>query len=269
MSEPQDRSRDSAQLTDREYWEAVYEGSPHAPEIDFHDFRNFPEALLLEKIESLSLDSKSILEIGAGDSRWLTYFALKYPASRWHGLDYTESGCDDLRQRARRCGADVTVYLADMFHPPAELQGQFDVVMSFGVVEHFADLADALMATSRFARTGGKIFTSIPNLRGLNGLLFRKMNRAVYDAHHPHDLRSFVQGHRDAGLIVREAGYLVSSHFGVLSSCVEQRRGGLYHAYVALSRLSKLVWLFESKAMRLPATKWFSPYLYCISQAPP
>ena len=76
-----------------------------------------------------------------------------------------------------------------------------------------------------------------------------------------------LDGHRRAGLRVLAGGYLGSSNFSVLSSCLKQRRGISWHTYVFLSRLSKAVSLAESRLGNLPASRMFSPYIYAISRA--
>ena len=85
--------------------------------------------------------------------------------------------------------------------------------------------------------------------------------------HNPHDWNSFLEGHRKAGLTVISGGYLGSGNFGVLSSCFKKHEGLSWHTYVLLTRLSKAVWLLESKLGDLPGSRMFSPHIYAISRA--
>lgn len=43
-------------------------------------------------------------------------------------------------------------------------------------------------------------------------------------------------------------------------------KGNGMSAYKWLSRLSKLMWWFESKRFELPKTAWLSPYIFSISR---
>lgn len=223
--------------------------------------------LIREKIETLSLSGKRVLEVGAGDSTWLLCFAGAYPAARLHGLDYSEPGCAALKARAEREKRDVQVHHGDMFSPPADLQAAFDVVLVFRVVEHFADLARPMAAKKSFLKEIGRLFTLIPNMAGVMGWAFNKAAPEVYDIHNPHGFSSFLAGHDRAGLTVEAAGYLGSVNFGMLSSsAVRADRPMLKQAHPWLSRLSKAVRLLEKKTVNLPPSRLLSPDIYAISR---
>ena len=72
-----------------------------------------------------------------------------------------------------------------MFDPPDDMKGQYDLVMSFGVVEHFKDTTACLKACAAFVKPGGQMFTMIPNMTGLVGSLQKIIDRNVYDIHVP------------------------------------------------------------------------------------
>ena len=150
-----------------------------------------------------------------------------------------------------------------------EIQGKFDVVLSFGVVEHFSDLSQTLLEVKKYLKDGGTMFTLIPNMSGSIGHLTRIFNKNIYAGHNPHDLNSLLDGHQKAGMEILSGSYLGSTGYGVLSSCFNERRGKSYHFYVFLSRLSKAIWYFESKFRNLPTSKFFSPYIYVVSCKPP
>jgi SAM-dependent methyltransferase len=256
-----------SKLTEKEYWDESYRYGRDFGELDVQGFRNRFQYLICNKIEDIGLLNKSVLEIGAGDSQWLPYFAARYRSSAFAGLDYSEAGCARLAERARRGGVTIEVHHEDMFATESRLHGMFDLVMSFGVVEHFDDLAVPLSAKRRYVADRGRIFTLIPNMAGAIGHLSKVYNRRIYDMHNPHDLESFLDGHSRAGLIVESSGYLCSTGFGVISSCFERRAGLSWQTYVLLTRLSKVVWLIEHHLGSLPATRFFSPYIYAVSRA--
>ncbi|MCG9029710.1 class I SAM-dependent methyltransferase [Laribacter hongkongensis] len=253
-------------LTDKIYWEETYNRRKNQSSLDVDGFTNFSNRLILNKMLEVGMMSKRVLEIGAGDSVWLPYLARKFPSSQFVGLDYSESGCMLLSKRAHKAGVNIGVIRDDMFVEKSQLHGSFDVVISFGVVEHFDDLGLVLAAKKRYLRSGGVIFTLIPNLAGILGRLVRLWNREIYDKHNPHDLVSFLSGHKQAGLTVISGGYLGSSNFGVLSSCFPERRGLPWQISRGLVAASLASWWFENKIGNLPSSKTFSPYIYAISQ---
>jgi 2-polyprenyl-3-methyl-5-hydroxy-6-metoxy-1,4-benzoquinol methylase len=251
-------------LTDKAYWDGTYRSRKPSSARGFDSFLNYSNRMILGKLRQIELANKQVLEIGAGDSLWLPYLAKAYPASRFTGVDYSERGCALLHDRTVEEGVDVRVVHQDMFAPQSDLHGQFDVVYSLGVVEHFDDLARVLETQRRYLKPGGVMFTLIPNMSGLLGTLTRAWNRAVYDKHNPHDRERFLQGHRDAGLHVQAGGYLGSCDFGVLASCFPQRKGLAWQCNRALIAGSVLGWWLEDRLGMAPTGRLLSPYIYAI-----
>jgi hypothetical protein len=108
--------------------------------------------------------------------------------------------------------------------------------------------------------------TLIPNMRGALGHLVRRWNPVVFALHNPHSLRELAAAHVAAGMDIVRSSYLCSNNFGILSSCVTPARRGAWGAYVALTRMSKLVWFFEAKFGDFPRSQALSPYLYVIAR---
>ena len=253
-------------MTRKEYWEATYVHERVVPLLKLNDWRTYSDTQVYARLEPWLRRSRTVLEIGAGDSAWLPRLVEIYPATSFTGLDYTEVGCRRLSARLENHGVKASVRFADMFEPPADLRSQFDLALSFGVVEHFSELDRALRAKATFVRPGGVIFSLVPNMAGIYGSLARRWNRAVYEVHVPHDLASLLAGHEKAGLSILESGYIGSSNFGILSSCFDCTRGMRYWLFVQMTRLSKLAWWCESKGLPLPTSRWLSPYIYVVAR---
>jgi len=255
-------------LTDRDVWDKNYVSQKNISEMKF-DWRYRMNHLISEKIESVELVNKNVLEIGAGDSTWLPYLAKKFPSSRFSGIDYSESGCQRLAERSEKiCGAGrVGVYCQDMFNAEGSLHSKFDMVMSFGVIEHFKDLSLALLAKKKFVARNGLMLSIIPNMSGSIGQLCNVFNDEVYKMHNPHDWTSFLEGHNKAGLVIVSGGYLGSTNFAMLSSCFSQQHGFAWQTYKFLSLLSLTIWSIEDRLGGLPTSKFFSPYIFAISKS--
>lgn len=253
-------------LTDKTYWENTYNRQERQPSLTVDGFINRSNRLILSKLIETNMESKRILEIGAGDSVWLPYLAKKFPSSQFVGIDYSEGGCALLSERTHLADANVEVIHEDMFTENSRLHDSFDIVISFGVVEHFDNLGHVFASKKRYLKQGGAMFTMIPNMAGVLGTLARKWNREVYDKHNPHDWDSFLLGHHQAGLDVVSGGYLGSTNFGVLSSCFPERKGLSWQMSRALVAASLAMWWVEDKVSDLPSSKTFSPYIYAISR---
>jgi 2-polyprenyl-3-methyl-5-hydroxy-6-metoxy-1,4-benzoquinol methylase len=201
-----------------------------------------------------------LLEVGCGNSGWLPYFAKSFQF-KVSGIDYSEVGCEMERRILAAHTVDGEIIKADMFAPPSELPGSFDVVVSFGVVEHFEDTAKAVSACAQFAKPGGLVITNIPNMTGLVGVAQKLLNRRVFDAHVPVDAKRLSDAHQRSGCEVIECDYFMGTNFSVCN--VSGTNSALKrHAYVTLGRLSKAVWLLGD----IPPSKVLSGHINCAAR---
>ena len=106
----------------------------------------------------------ALVEVGCARSAWLPYFGREFGFGL-HGLDYSELGCEQERTILVESGLAGEITCADLFAPPRALLGAFDVVVSFGVVEHFSDTGAVTAAMAALLRPGGLLITVIPNSR--------------------------------------------------------------------------------------------------------
>lgn len=260
--------RTTAQEDWAEYYGSRIKEGAAGQAVDETDFRNYPHASLMNFLADICGGGGEVIEVGAGDSHLLIDVQKKFHPARVVGLDYLPQACDLLRERAKHADANIEVACADLYAPPLELVSAFDVVMSYGVVEHFTDLDGVIAAISCFAKPGGTVFTLIPNVKGsVYQPLMRIWNRKVYDAHVPYDVADLAAAHEKAGLRIETCRYFLSSNFGMLSWCFADRpkHGMTYRLYVWLTRLSKIVWWFEYRFFRLPATRRWAPFIVCVA----
>lgn len=255
----------SKKLTTEEYWNSTYRARFGISPVSVDTYKNYCAKCILKKKTLLVDQSGSILEIGGGGSPWIAFLASAFEAKQFATLDFSSEGNNMLRDYVANNGLNNVDVLEDDFFS-SNIARKFDLVYSHGVVEHFVDLPEVLRAHSQFLSQDGRMLTIIPNMTGILGILTRALNREIYNIHVPHDLISFRKGHACAGLRLIESGYLCSNNFGVLSSCVTQESGVKFSLYKLLTRISKASWLFEDKICRLPQTKFFSPYIYAISE---
>jgi 2-polyprenyl-3-methyl-5-hydroxy-6-metoxy-1,4-benzoquinol methylase len=104
----------------------------------------------------------------------------------------------------------------DLFAPPEFLEAMFDLVISFGVIEHCADTAGCIRACARYLKPGGTLISLIPNQRRLIGFLQKHVDRAIFDKHVPLSLQELIRAHEVAGLKELLSTYLCFFNFGVL-----------------------------------------------------
>jgi 2-polyprenyl-3-methyl-5-hydroxy-6-metoxy-1,4-benzoquinol methylase len=210
-----------------------------------------------------------LLEIGCGNSGWLPYFSKEFGFDVY-GLDYSETGCEQERKILKKSGVDGRVYCTNMFEPPEELLGAFDVVVSFGVVEHFEDTAACVSAITRFLRPSGLVFTMVPNVSGLIGGIQKLFNKSVYDIHQAIDPVTLAMANEQAGCRVIGCEYFLSTNFGVCNLngvALNSPLGFSKRVILAvLLRFSMLTWWLESHTRPLGTSRLLSPYINCLAK---
>lgn len=215
--------------------------------------------------------SKLLIEAGCARSAVLPLFATKL-GFRVAGLDYSPNGCEQTRLMLEREDVKGETYCHDVFSLPNELVERFDVVVSFGLIEHFSDTREVVTALARLIKPGGLIFTNIPNMRGMTGFVQRMMDRRVYEIHVPLTAKAVCDAHRQAGLEVLACDYFLPTNFGVVnlnSLRVHSLQWWAKKAIMAVMvRMSMAVWWLERVLGRLPTSRLFSPYVNCLAMKP-
>lgn len=211
-----------------------------------------------------------VIEVGCANSVWLPYFASEHGCSV-AGLDYSPTGCASAQALLKAASVEGKVFHGDIWEPPAELLGAFDVVFTNGLIEHFEPTEHILMALSKLLRPGGIMITIVPNMVGWVGLVQKHLNRKVFDIHVPIGLASIQTAHQRAGLAPQQASYLCSINFGVVNLDNPANSMPLRFmkkiALNALIGLSALVWWLEDHSpLRLLPNKLISPYIACVAK---
>lgn len=214
---------------------------------------------------------KTLVEVGCARSAVLPLFAKKL-GFRISGIDYSPNGCDQTRHVLERERVQGEIYCCDIFSPPNNLIEKFDVVVSFGLIEHFSDTTEIVSSLSRLVKPGGLVFTSLPNMNGTIGFAQKILDRGVYDIHVPLTSDMVRIAHEQAGLQVISCNYFLSTNFGVVNlnsvqlNSIEWWIKKITLAFLA--RMSMGVWLWERMFGPLPASHTFSPYINCIAMKP-
>ena len=260
-----------------EYWSSSYKKARLPNPVDPGDkrLRNYVnrrfDGYFRSRIAPVVGRNAKLLEVGCAKSAWLPYFAKQFGFEIW-GMDYSEVGCEQARHVLEKAGIEGTVICGDLLDAPKEVLGSFDVVVSFGLVEHFEDTVDCVRALARCAKPGGVVFTCIPNMTGMVGLVQRLLNRAVYDIHVPIKAGRLGEAHRDAGCELLECEYFVATSFGVCSLNGIPQEGVGWTVRKGTKRIlesfSLCAWLLEKAIGTLPEKGVLSPYVNCLARKP-
>jgi 2-polyprenyl-3-methyl-5-hydroxy-6-metoxy-1,4-benzoquinol methylase len=238
---------------------------PHARGLDHYVDRKFHE-FFRETFSELETKGRSLLEIGCARSQWLPYFAKEF-GFRVCGLDYSDRGCQHAREILAEEGVEGEVVCSDFFCPPQSMLAAFDVVVSFGVVEHFEPTAGCLKAFSEFLKPGGLAITSIPNMVGLVGYIQKIANRGVFDIHVPLDDRALAASH-EPSLQVISCRYFLTVNWKVIN--IENWQSKVFYRLGVRMRslMNKGFWILEDLVPIIKPNRLTSPYINCVARMP-
>jgi 2-polyprenyl-3-methyl-5-hydroxy-6-metoxy-1,4-benzoquinol methylase len=272
-----DKEVHSGDKAGEEYWTKVWKETTlpepidiHHGNINHHVYRSLHQ-FFTKLFKGVDTKNKSILEIGCGNSVFLSYFHKEFGLAV-AGVDYSEYGIIQTQKVFDRDGVKGNLYLADAFAPPAELVNKYDYVISLGVAEHFEDTTAALHAFSQFVKPGGVLITSVPNLSGVTGFLQAKMNKPVMDIHVPMDKEYLDNAVQKAGLQTIMSKYFVSISFAATLEGLHGERipyFGIKRAILKTMRYSsKLIWMVERITGSLPERKLLSSGIINAARKP-
>ncbi len=256
-------------LSNKAYWEVVLRSTP-LPRINSSDeYHYFATMQYMDRVLRRT-SKRTFMEVGAGSSGWLPYFAKQY-GYIVNGLDYSEIGCRIAEENLRILGIEYDEILCtDLF----EWSGlkRYDVIFSYGVVEHFNDTTGVISRITRHLNIDGIIITLVPNLNGFMGWMCRTLFPDVYELHKVLSRRKLDEAHRQAGLTVIQSGYVgffslavfpwIRSHFWLFKEGTLRRRICLKGVAILEKAFSKVF-----RALRcISGTSWFAPYVITIGR---
>lgn len=251
-------------ITTQDYWEEAWRDKDIPDAINPNDdspenhYYKVMHTLFARALGPSCAPGARLIELGCGGSRWLPYFhrAFGYDVC---GIDYTTTGLHLSRSILDNAGVKGEVVQGDLFEPPSNWVEQFDVVVTFGLVEHFTNTSHVVSACARYLRPGGKMITLVPTMRGLYGVAYRLLRPDVYSKHIPLSRETLSQAHEDAGLSVSRCDYVLGLP-GILSA--PANTGIASRTAFAVSRL---YWKLERSGMGIRPNRFTSPYALCFA----
>ena len=253
----------------KSYWDSRWENTFLPAAID--PFQAGPDHYLDRKFHDFfrgvfsrrETKNKRLLEVGCARSTWLPYFAREF-GFKVYGIDYSEIGCERAMQILSKERVEGNIVCADFFSPPESMIEEFDVVISFGVLEHFEDTEGCILAFSKYLRREGLMITNIPNLTGLLGLIQKFINRKILDIHVFLSPEDILRSHRKNKLLPVLCDYFLVANFGVLN--FENLRGSFLYTWILQSFcwLNRIIWFIE-KVIPVKPNRWSSPYINCVA----
>ncbi|MGY4535946.1 SAM-dependent methyltransferase [Mucilaginibacter sp. UYNi724] len=165
-------------LTDHSFWKSFWESRKGLlfklkPNYVFGDILG---KLIAEK------GVKNAIELG-GFPGYYSIYLKKYQGLKTTLLDYFihPELINKLLAANDLTPGDIDIVEADLFtyQPPQK----FDMVLSFGLIEHFSDTQFIINEHLKFLKPGGTLFITLPNFKSVNGWVQKNFDKDNYDKH--------------------------------------------------------------------------------------
>lgn len=141
-----------------------------------------------------------IFELGCGGSSLLARSAeLGWEVS---GIDFNKGALSSLRAFLKSKGYKHSNLIhSDIFrYDCSQLSGQYDILVSFGFLEHFKDPRPILEKWVSIVRPGGLVISIIPNLFSVNAAVFKRLDPEFWKMHVPFPPEALESFHSGLGL---------------------------------------------------------------------
>lgn len=238
-------------LTDRSFWKAFWESRLG---LIFSIKRDYIFGDILGKLKA-DKGYKTAIELG-GFPGYYAIYLKKYENMDTTLFDYfIHPGLiNELLEKNGLKDGDINIIEADLFtYQPAE---QYDMVLSFGLIEHFKDTKAIIATHLPFLKTGGTLFITLPNFKSINGWVQRKFDLENYNKHYIEcmDPALLADCCKQLGLTEVESYYhgkfsMWLENKGTQSALAKAFVKGLWYAGKVITKIAP----FESKAL--------SPYI--------
>ena len=155
------------ELTEVEFWDKYWANVklPSKVDLDFSFERCLAETLK----RALPDVHGEVLEVGCAPGKWLAFMSDEF-GLKPSGIEYSEAGMNATFRNFEALGLEVgEIQAGDFFK--IEPDRQYDVVMSYGFIEHFTDVDEVVELHLRWLKPGGILILGVPNFRGIYSFL--------------------------------------------------------------------------------------------------
>ncbi|OGY43949.1 MAG: hypothetical protein A2729_01340 [Candidatus Buchananbacteria bacterium RIFCSPHIGHO2_01_FULL_39_14] len=132
-------------------------------QFNYANLRLFKAIDKLKNLSEMGIDfnNKYVLDIGCGNGATLLYLQ-KYFNIRGLGVDISDQVVNELQLKLKN--NNLSFAINDHRDLSSLDSNQFDIILSFGVIEHFAEYGLALSEARRVLKPGGKLVLIQPHL---------------------------------------------------------------------------------------------------------
>jgi SAM-dependent methyltransferase len=256
-------------LTQQDDWSPLYgdDSEPASLKLRQSYERLFWEQQLPGFLKHVRREGR-LIELGSAPGRYAMLLS-RITGCEPFGVEYTQSGVALNRRTFSHYSIDPdnvfhASFLDEQFQ--AQHDGAFDVVASFGLIEHFEDPTGAISAHLALLKPDGTAVISIPNYRGWNGFWINTMNPSIRKGHNFEimKLRAFKSLFARPDLDIVYCGMAARYHYFFTGP----QKGWRRLVQLLLINTEDMV----HKLMKAVApvfsmeSRFFSPYILCVAR---
>lgn len=187
--------------TDKKFWDEYFEKHEHRPGLINDSF--------FSDIFNRYLDrdpDKTVLEVGCADSNFLCYLAKNF-GYKAYGVDYADAIFRTADLFKFNNLPEPTLYKEDIFS--WKPNAKFDVVCSFGFIEHFENIDPIIAEHSKLITPGGKLIITLPHFAHAQYVLHWLIDKENLKKHNTKimNLRSIKNAFGKSGLKIEFLSY--------------------------------------------------------------
>lgn len=197
-------------LTDEKYWNEGY------TEQQFAEAR---DGALIDLLNTYleNVQQQTCMEIGSFPGSYIPAIGRK--GYKLHGIDFNKRNADELPQWLSSLGLNVGQFWSgDFFEFIKDHKTRYDLVCSFGFIEHFENYKEVIQSHIDMVKPAGKIIITTPNFRGwmqyIPHKLFDKENLKIHNlkSMNPGEWKKVLEAN---GFEVKFSGWLGKYYFWV------------------------------------------------------
>ena len=167
------------ELTEVKFWDE-YWANCKLPNVVDYSF-SFERCLAQALKANLPVVQGEVLEVGCAPGKWLAFMATEF-GLKPNGIEYSEAGMSATVKNFQLLGLiSGRIRAGDFFQIKPDRQ--FDVVMSFGFIEHFSEVDAVIDLHMQWLRPGGTLILGVPNFRGIYYFLQKLLDKTILDKH--------------------------------------------------------------------------------------
>lgn len=242
-------------LTNKEYWENNWKKVELPQRIDVSTSPKSIKELdgIFKSILPKSDYGIKLLEIGCAPGGWLDYFYKNFKYKVF-GIEYTRKGYEDTLKNLKLLKTVGDIINEDIFE--YKTSDKYNVVASFGLIEHFDDPTDVIKKHVELLNEGGYLILEIPNIRYLNKFIVKTLNKSVLNAHNTNIMN------KDFFKSVAEKFNMDILYLDFI---------GPFNPYLFPFRarsnvMNKIIIAIATLSGLLPSSKFYSPYILLIAK---